>query len=128
MYRGVEIRANDQTDLQNQINAIDNGTKVTTTKVDAESGTKKTVEFDGSKTRPESKDADIAALQNEYSAAQTAAAGAQRRIDNANSGMFDDEPGKKQKVIDGNTKALNDANAKMTAIEAQLKAKGAAPR
>ena len=42
--------------------------------------------------------------------------------------MFDDEPGKKQKVIDGNTKALNDANAKMTAIEAQLKAKGAAPR
>lgn len=128
VYRGVTIRANDQTDLQNQINAIDNGTTVKTTRVDAESGNTKEVEFDGSKTRPTSKDSDIAALQNEYSAAQTAAAGAQRRLDNANSGMFDDEPGKKQKVIDGNTKVLNDSNAKMAAIEAQLKAKGAAPR
>lgn len=128
VYRGVTIRANDQTDLQNQINAIDNGTTVKTTRVDAESGKTKEVEFDGSKTRPESKDSEIAALQNEYSAAQTAAAGAQRRIDNANAGMFDDEPGKKQKVIDGNTKALNDANAKMAALEARLKDKGAAPR
>jgi hypothetical protein len=127
VYRGVTIRANDQTDLQNQITAIDNGTTVKTTRVDAESGKTKEVEFDGSKTRPKSKDEVIARLQDDYESLQVVAAGAQRRIDNANAGMFDNEPGKKQKVIDGNTKVLNDANAKLAAIEAQLKDKGAAP-
>lgn len=127
LYRGRRFSANDSADLAAKTKAIDDGTSVKTTKTDAESGTKKDVEFNGGSPAPTSKDAGIAALQNEYSAAQTAAAGAQRRIDAANSGKFDDEPGKKQKVIDGNTKALNDANAKMAALESQLKAKGAAP-
>ena len=128
VYRGVTIRANDQTDLQNQITAIDNGTTVKTTRVDAESRKTKEVEFDGSKTRPESKDADIAALQQEYAAAQDVIQNAQRRLDNANRGLFDDDPAKKQFVIDNNTKLLNAANAKLAATEARLKDKGAAPR
>jgi hypothetical protein len=41
--------------------------------------------------------------------------------------LFDDNPFKKQTVIDNNTKSLEAANAKMTALEAQLKARGAAP-
>jgi hypothetical protein len=41
--------------------------------------------------------------------------------------MFDDDPAKKQYVIELNTKQLNEANARMAAIEAQLKDKGAAP-
>ena len=127
VYRGVTIRANDQTDLQNQITAIDNGTTVKTTRVDAESRKTKEVEFDGSKTRPTSKDPAIERLQQKYALSQQAAAGAQRRIDAANSGKFDDEPGKKQSVIDGNTRLLERANADMAAIEAQLKDKGAAP-
>ena len=96
--------------------------------MDAESRKTKEVEFDGSKTRPESKDADIAALQQEYAAAQDAIQNAQRRLDNANRGLFDDDPAKKQFVIDNNTKLLNAANAKLAATEARLKDKGAAPR
>ena len=128
IYRGRRFSANDSADLAAKTKAIDDGTTISTTKTDAESGTKKQVDFNGSSPTPKSTDSNVAALQDEYSAAQQASATAQRRLDNANNGMFDDDPKKKQYVIDNNTKLLNDANAKLIAIEAQLKDKGAAPR
>ena len=127
LYRGRRFSANDSADLAAKTKAIDDGTSVKTTKTDAESGQKKDVEFNGGSPAPTSKDPAIERLQQKYALSQHAAANAQRRIDNANSGMFDDVPGKKQSVIDGNTKVLDRANAEMAEIEAQLKAKGAAP-
>lgn len=127
LYRGRRFSANDSADLAAKTKAIDDGTSVKTTKTDAESGQKKDVEFNGGSPAPTSKDPAIERLQQKYALSQQAAAGAQRRIDAANSGKFDDEPGKKQSVIDGNTKVLDRANADMAAIEAQLKDKGAAP-
>jgi hypothetical protein len=55
------------------------------------------------------------------------AATAQRRINNANNPNIVD-PDKRDAAIAYHTKLLNEANARMTAIEAQLKDKGAAPR
>ena len=127
IYRDVRFSANDNADLQAKIGAIDNGTKVKTTITDG-SGNTRNVEFDGSQTKPASKDADIAKIQEEYDKAKSNASNSQRRLNNANSGMFDNEPGKKQSVIDLNTKQLDEANAKMAVLEAQLKDKGAAPR
>ena len=127
IYRDVRFSANDNADLQAKIGAIDNGTKVKTTITDG-SGNTRNVEFDGSQTRPASKDADIAKIQEEYEKAKSNAWNSQRRLNNANSGMFDDDPSKKQHVIDLNTKQLDEANAKMAVLEAQLKDKGAAPR
>ena len=127
IYRDVRFSANDNADLQAKIGAIDNGTKVKTTITDG-SGNTRNVEFDGSQTKPASKDADIAKIQEEYEKAKSNAWNSQRRLNNANSGMFDDDPSKKQYVIDLNTKQLNEANAKMAVLEAQLKDKGAAPR
>jgi hypothetical protein len=128
LYRGRRFSANDSADLAAKTRAIDDGTTVSTTKTDAESGQQKKVDFDGGTPAPVSKDSDVSALQEQYAKAQSAAQNAQRRLNNANSGMFDDDPAKKQNVIDGNTKSLNDANAQMAALEAQLKAKGASPR
>jgi hypothetical protein len=127
LYRGRRFSANDSADLAAKTKAIDDGTSVKTTKTDAESGQKKDVEFNGGSPAPTSKDPAIERLQQKYALSRDAATNAQRRIDNANSGMFDDVPGKKQSVIDGNTKVLERANAEMAAIEAQLKDKGAAP-
>ena len=129
IYRDVRFSANDNADLQAKIGAIDNGTKVKTTITDG-SGNTRNVEFDGSQTKPASKDADIAKIQEEYEKAKSAASNAQRRLDKAANGDYDDpaEPGRRQKIVDGNTKSLNEANAKMAALEAQLKDKGAAPR
>ena len=127
IYRDVRFGANDDADLQAKISAIDNGTKVKTTITDG-SGNTRNAEFDGSQTKPASKDADIAKIQEEYDKAKSNASNSQRRLNNANSGMFDNEPGKKQSVIDLNTKQLDEANAKMAVLEAQLKDKGAAPR
>ena len=127
LYRGRRFSANDSADLAAKTKAIDDGTSVKTTKTDAESGQKKDVEFNGGSPAPTSKDPTIERLQQKYALSQQAAANAQRRIDNANSGMFDDVPGKKQSVIDGNTRLLERANADMAAVEAQLKDKGAAP-
>jgi hypothetical protein len=126
-YRGRRFSANDSADLAAKTKAIDDGTTVKTTKTDAESGTKKEVEFNGNSPPPLSKDDQIAEWQADYESARNQAANAQRRLDQANSGLFDDNPFKKQTVIDNNTKSLEAANAKMTAIEAQLKARGAAP-
>jgi hypothetical protein len=126
-YRGRRFSANDSADLAAKTKAIDDGTTVKTTKTDAESGTKKEVEFNGGRPPPLSKDDQIAEWQADYESARNQAANAQRRLDQANSGLFDDNPFKKQTVIDNNTKLLEAANAKMTAIEAQLKARGAAP-
>jgi hypothetical protein len=127
LYRGRRFSANDSADLAAKTKAIDDGTTVSTTKTDAESGQQKKVDFNGGSPAPTSKDPAIERLQQKYALSRDAAANAQRRIDNANSGMFDDVPGKKQSVIDGNTKLLERANADMAAIEAQLKDKGAAP-
>jgi hypothetical protein len=126
-YRGRRFSANDSADLAAKTKAIDDGTTVKTTKTDAESGTKKEVEFNGGRPPPLSKDDQIAEWQADYESARNQAANAQRRLDQANSGLFDDNPFKKQTVLDNNTKLLEAANAKMTAIEAQLKARGAAP-
>jgi hypothetical protein len=126
-YRGRRFSANDSADLAAKTKAIDDGTTVKTTKTDAESGTKKEVEFNGGRPPPLSKDDQIAEWQADYESARNQAANAQRRLDQANSGLFDDNPFKKQTVIDNNTKLLEAANAKMTALEAQLKARGAAP-
>ena len=128
LYRGRRFSANDSADLAAKTKAIDDGTSVKTTKTDAESGQKKDVEFNGASPKPESNNADVAKLQQDYYNAQAAAEAAQRRLNNANSGMFDDDPAKKQKIIDGNTKLLNDANAAMASLSEQLKARGAAPR
>jgi hypothetical protein len=124
-YRDRQFSANDEADLQAKINAIDNGETISTTKTDAESGEKKAVEFNGGNPPPTSKDPEIEALQLKYTSAQQGAANAQRRLNNANSGMFDDDPKKKQFIIDNNTKLLNESNAEMAALEAQLKDKGA---
>jgi hypothetical protein len=126
LYRGRRFSANDSADLQAKVNAIDDGTTVTTTKID-ESGVKKPVEFSGSNPTPASKDADIAKLQDDYQEAVATAATAQRRINNANNPNIVD-PDKRDAAIAYHTKLLNEANAKMAAIEAQLKDKGAAPR
>ena len=126
-YRGRRFSANDSADLAAKTKAIDDGTTVSTTKTDAESGEKKKVEFNGNSPPPLSKDDQIAEWQADYESARNQAANAQRRLDQANSGLFDDNPFKKQTVIDNNTKSLEAANAKMTAIEAQLKARGASP-
>jgi hypothetical protein len=126
-YRGRRFSANDSADLAAKAKAIDDGTTVSTTKTDAESGEKKKVEFNGNSPPPLSKDDQIAEWQADYESARNQAANAQRRLDQANSGLFDDNPFKKQTVIDNNTKSLQAANAKMTALEAQLKARGAAP-
>jgi hypothetical protein len=126
-YRGRRFSANDSADLAAKTKAIDDGTTVKTTKTDAESGTKKEVEFNGNSPPPLSKDDQIAEWQADYESARNQAANAQRRLDQANSGLFDDNPFKKQTVLDNNTKSLEAANAKMTAIEAQLKSRGASP-
>jgi hypothetical protein len=126
LYRGRRFSANDSTDLAAKTKAIDDGTTVKTTKTDAESGTKKNVDFNGNSPAPTSKDADIARLQEEYAKAQQDAATAQRRINNANNPDIV-EPSKRDAAIAGNTKNLEAANARMAALEAQLKDKGAAP-
>lgn len=127
LYRGRRFSANDSADLAAKTKAIDDGTTVKTTKTDAESGQKKDVEFNGGSPAPRSKDSVIEDLQADYDRAKQAAATAQRRLDFANSGKTDDDPVYKQKIIDNNTKVLNESNAKMAALEAQLKDKGAAP-
>jgi hypothetical protein len=116
-----------ETISQAKVNAIDNGQSIETAKIDAESGEKRTVEFKGNEPKPTSKDSEIEALQLKYTSAQSGAANAQRRLGQANEGKFDDDPKKKQFVIDHNTKLLNESNAEMAALEAQLKAKGASP-
>ena len=126
LYRGRRFSANDPADLQAKVSAIDTGTTVKTTKTD-ESGVKKDVEFSGGNPTPASKDADIAKLQDDYQQAAADAATAQRRINNANNPNIVD-PDKRDAAIAYHTKLLNEANARMTAIEAQLKDKGAAPR
>jgi hypothetical protein len=125
-YRGVRFQANDSTDLQAKIGAIDNKTTVKTTKTD-ESGNAREVEFDGSKLRPESKDNAIAALQQQYKQAASDESNAQRRLNNVAAGIYDSDPATKQKVIDNNTKDLAAAQALKQDIERQLAAKGAAP-
>jgi len=126
-YRARRFSATDDADLRAKVNAIDNGQSIATTKTDAESGEKKTVEFKGDDPKPASKDADIAKLQDDYQQAAADAATAQRRINNANNPNIVD-PDKRDAAIAYHTKLLNEANARMTAIEAQLKDKGAAPR
>ena len=126
-YRGRRFSANDSADLAAKTKAIDDGTTISTTKSDAESGQQKKVEFKGNSPPPLSKYDQIAEWQADYESARNQAANAQRRLDQANSGLFDDNPFKKQTVIDNNTKLLDQANAKMTALDAQLKARGAAP-
>jgi hypothetical protein len=66
-------------------------------------------------------------LQQQYKDAANEEWNAQRRLNNANSGMFDDEPAKKQNIITLNTKALKDAQQRKQDIETQLRNKGAAP-
>ena len=127
LYRGRRFSANDSADLAAKTKAIDDGTTISTTKTDAESGQKKAVEFKGNSPPPLSKDEQIEEWQADYESARNKAANAQRRLDQANSGLFDDNPFKKQTVIDNNTKLLNQANAEMTALDAQLKSRGAAP-
>jgi hypothetical protein len=77
--------------------------------------------------RAESKDPEIANLQQQYQEAANAEWNAQRRLNNANSGMFDDDPPKKQNIITLNTKTLADAQQRKQDIEKQLRSKGAAP-
>jgi hypothetical protein len=129
-YRARRFSATDDADLRAKVNAIDNGQSIATTKTDAESGEKKTVEFKGDDPKPASKDADIAKLQDDYEKAAADAATAQRRLAMVEPGgvRADEDEATKAKIRDNNTKILNDANARMTAIEAQLKDKGAAPR
>jgi hypothetical protein len=112
--------------LQAKIGAIDNKTTVKTTKTD-ESGNAREVEFDGSKLRPVSKDDGIAALQQQYRQAASDESNAQRRLNNVAAGIYDSDPGTKQKVLDNNTKDLATAQALKQDIERQLAAKGAAP-
>lgn len=126
-YRGTRIQANDSADLNAKISAIDNKTTITTEKIDPTTGEAKKVEFDGSKMRAESKDPEIADLQQQYKEASDVEWNAQRRLNNANSGMFDDEPAKKQNIITVNTKTLADAQKRKQDIEIQLRNKGAAP-
>jgi hypothetical protein len=126
-YRGTRIQANDSADLNAKISAIDNKTTITTEKIDPTTGEAKKVEFDGSKMRAESKDPEIANLQQQYQEAANAEWNAQRRLNNANSGMFDDDPPKKQNIITLNTKTLADAQQRKQDIEKQLRSKGAAP-
>jgi|694.fasta_scaffold07040_4 hypothetical protein len=126
-YRGTRIQANDSADLNAKISAIDNKTTITTEKIDPTTGEAKKVEFDGSKMRAESKDPEIANLQQQYKEASDVEWNAQRRLNNANSGMFDDEPAKKQNIITVNTKTLADAQKRKQDIEIQLRNKGAAP-
>jgi hypothetical protein len=126
-YRARRFSATDDADLRAKVNAIDNGQSIATTKTDAESGEKKTVEFKGDDPKPASKDLTIAKLQDDYEDAVMDAATAQRRINNANNPNIVD-PDKRDAAIAYHTKLLNEANARMTAIEAQLKDKGAAPR
>ena len=129
-YRARRFSANDQADLQAKVNAIDNGQSIATTKTDAESGEKKTVEFKGDDPKPASKDAEIAKLQDDYQQAAADAATAQRRLAMVEPGgvRADEDEATKSKIRDNNTKILNDANARMASIEAQLKDKGATPR
>ena len=125
-YRGITFTVVSAADRDKVISAIDNGTSVTVKRFNGDAYVD-TV-FDGKTVSPKSKDSDVAALQDEYDKAKSSVWNAQRRLNNANNGMFDDDPAKKQHVIDSNTKQLNDANAQMAAIEAKLKDKGAAPR
>ena len=129
LYRGRRFSANDPADLQAKVSAIDSGTTVATTKTD-ESGVKKPVEFDGGNPKPKSTDADIAKLQDDYQQAASDAANAQRRLGFIEpGGIKANEPADViENIRSTNTKRLNEANAKMAAIEAQLKDKGAAPR
>ena len=126
-YRGTRIQANDSADLNAKISAIDNKTTITTEKIDPTTGEAKKVEFDGSKLRPTSEDPEIAALQEQYKEAANDEWNAQRRLNNANSGMYDDDPVKKEGIITRNTRRIEEAQQRKNDIEAQLKAKGAAP-
>jgi hypothetical protein len=130
LYRGRRFSANDSADLQAKVNAIDSGTTIKTTKTDAESGAQKDVEFKGNDPVPKSTNADVAKLQDDYQQAASDAWNAQRRLGFIEPGGIkaDESEEVKANIRNTNTKILNDANARMAAIEAQLKDKGAAPR
>lgn len=126
-YRGTRLQANDTADLNAKVSAIDNKQTITTERYDPNTGETKKVPFDGGAVRAESKDPQIASLQQQYKEAANDEWNAQRRLNNANSGMFDDDPPKKQNIITLNTKALADAQQRKLDLETQLRNKGAAP-